>query len=66
MVTDGISKIEKNELRVKLGDIKLNVLKIGDDIAKPDLMEMESHLKSQKVRYLPETMDIRTIKTKDG
>jgi Mg-chelatase subunit ChlD len=64
MVTDGISKIEKNELRVKLGDIKLNVLKIGDDIAKPDLMEMESHLKSQNIDIYPGTMDIRTIKTK--
>jgi hypothetical protein len=64
MVTDGISKIEKNELRVKLGDIKLNVLKIGDDIAKPDLMEMETHLKKQNVRVNPETIDIRTIKTR--
>lgn len=62
VITDGISKIEKNELRVKLGDIKLNVLKIGDDIAKPDLMEMESHLKNQRVRIQPETIDIRTIK----
>ena len=48
VVTDGISKIEKNELRIKLGDIKLNILKIGDDIAKPNLMEMEEHLRSQK------------------
>ncbi len=45
VVTDGISKIEKHELKVKLGDIKLNVLKIGDDIAKPDIMEMEEQLK---------------------
>ena len=64
VVTDGISKIEKNELRVKLGDIKLNVLKIGDDIAKPDLMEMETQLKGQNIHIYSDTIDIRTIKSK--
>jgi Mg-chelatase subunit ChlD len=64
MVTDGISKIEKHELKVKLGDIKLNVLKIGDDIAKPDIMEMEAQLKKQNVQVYADTMDIRTIKTR--
>ena len=64
VVTDGISKIEKNELRIKLGDIKLNILKIGDDIAKPNLMEMEEHLKSQNVQIYADTIDIRTIKKK--
>ena len=64
VITDGISKIEKNELKVKLGDIKLNVLKIGDDIAKPDLMEMEGNLKGQKIHIYSETIDIRTIKKK--
>ncbi len=64
VVTDGISKIEKHELRIKLGDIKLNVLKIGDEIAKPDLMEMETHLKNQNVQIYGDTMDIRTIKRK--
>jgi len=64
LVTDGISKIEKHELKVKLGDIKLNVLKIGDDIAKPDIMEMEAQLKKQNVQIYADTMDIRTIKTK--
>jgi hypothetical protein len=64
VVTDGISKIEKHELKIKLGDIKLNVLKIGDDIAKPDLMEMEAHLNSQNVQIHADTIDIRTIKKK--
>jgi hypothetical protein len=64
VITDGISKIEKHELRIKLGDIRLNVLKIGDDIAKPDLMEMEAHLKGQNVQIYGDTMDIRTIKKK--
>jgi len=64
VVTDGISKIEKHELKIKLGDIKLNILKIGDDIAKPNLMEMEEHLKSQNVQIYADTIDIRTIKKK--
>ncbi|TFH42817.1 MAG: VWA domain-containing protein [Chrysiogenales bacterium] len=64
VVTDGISRIEKHELKVKLGDIKLNILKIGDDVAVPELTEMETHLKRGKVAVYSDTMDIRTIKKK--
>ncbi|OHD66482.1 MAG: hypothetical protein A2176_03835 [Spirochaetes bacterium RBG_13_51_14] len=64
VVTDGISKIEKNELKIKLGDIKLNVLKIGEDLAAPDLMEVEHYLKSERVTIYPDTMDMKTIKKK--
>jgi hypothetical protein len=62
LVTDGISKIEKNELRVKLGDIKLNVLKIGHDIPKPELSEIEDQLKREHIRVHADTVDIRSIK----
>ena len=64
VVTDGISKIEKHELKIKLGDIKLNVLKIGDDIAMPELTEMESHLKKENILLQPSVLDIRDIKKK--
>lgn len=62
VVTDGISRIEKHELKIKLGDIKLNILKIGDDIAMPELAEMESHLKKENVLVQPSSLDIRDIK----
>ena len=64
LVTDGFSKIEKNELRVKLGDIKLNVLKIGNDIPMPELSEIEYHLRKENVRIYADTIDIRSIKKK--
>ncbi|MBN2158982.1 MAG: hypothetical protein JW807_06270 [Spirochaetes bacterium] len=64
VVTDGISKIEKNELRIKLGDIKLHVLKIGDDIPMPSVNEMEAHLKKEKVSVYADTMDMKIIKQK--
>ena len=64
VVTDGISKIEKNELRIKLGDIRLNILKIGDEIATPDLTEIESHLKRGNVPVYSDTMDMQVIRKK--
>jgi len=64
VVTDGISKIDKNELRIKLGDIKLNVLKIGNDVAMPDLSEIESQLNKENVYVHPDATDIRIIKKK--
>jgi hypothetical protein len=62
VVTDGISKIDKNELRIKLGDIKLNVLKIGNEVAMPDLTEIEDQLVKNRVFIYPDTTDIRIIK----
>ena len=64
LVTDGISQIEKNELKIKLGDIKLNVLKIGTDIAMPDPMEMEAHLRGAGMRLTAESMDLRAMRRK--
>jgi hypothetical protein len=64
VVTDGISRIDKNELRIKLGDIKLNVLKIGSDAAMPDLKDIEYHLNKENVYINPDTTDIRIIKKK--
>ncbi len=64
VVTDGISKIDKNELRIKLGDIKLHVLKIGSDVAMPDLKDIEHQLNVENVYIHPDTTDIRIIKKK--
>jgi Mg-chelatase subunit ChlD len=64
VVTDGISKIEKHELKIKLGDIKLNILKIGDDVAIPDIAEMDAILKRENVIIYSDSMDVKTIKKK--
>jgi hypothetical protein len=61
VVTDGISRIDKNELKLKLGDIKLNVLKIGGDIPVPDFYEVEEAMKRDGTRIDPTVLSIRRI-----
>ncbi|HPJ38514.1 MAG TPA: hypothetical protein PLT75_08720, partial [Spirochaetota bacterium] len=41
VVTDGISRIEKFKLQEKLGDIKLNVLKIGKDLVEANFYDIQ-------------------------
>jgi len=62
VVTDGISKINKNELRVKLGDIRLNILKIGGDDPEIDYYDLEAYLKSENINIDPRSVDLREIK----
>lgn len=64
LVTDGISKIEKNELKYKLGDIKLNVLKIGEDPPEPDYFEMEGFFKAELLDVDPGSYNLREIQKK--
>jgi hypothetical protein len=49
IVTDGLSSIDKNLLKTKLGSIKLNTLKIGDDKTDPDLSVMVEMLKQDNI-----------------
>ena len=49
IVTDGLSSIDKNLLKHKLGSIKLNTLKIGDDKTDPDLSVMVEMLRQDNV-----------------
>ncbi len=49
IVTDGLSSIDKNILKSKLGSIKLNTLKIGDDKTDPDLSVMVEMLKQDNI-----------------
>ncbi|HOO72574.1 MAG TPA: vWA domain-containing protein [Spirochaetota bacterium] len=60
VVTDGISKIEKNKLKVKLGDIKLNVLKIGSDLGEPDFYDMQEYMRNENIDF-----DFTTLNMKD-
>lgn len=66
VVTDGISKVDKNELKVKLGEIKLNVLKIGDELPTPDYFEMEAFLKREGIPVTADNLDLRKIKDEVG
>ncbi len=61
IITDGISKINKNELKNKLGDIKLNVLKIGDELAEPDFFEIEQSFKKENIKFDPAALNIKQV-----
>ena len=64
IITDGISKINRNKLKIDLGDIKLNVLKIGDEIPEPDFYDIESGLANEKLNFDPNAINIRDIQKK--
>ncbi len=64
VVTDGISKIDNYEMKKKLGDIKLNVLKIGDDLAEPNFFDMKKTLDYSKIDFDPQSVNIKEIKKK--
>lgn len=64
VVTDGISKIDSYEMKRKLGDIKLNVLKIGDDLAEPNFFDMKKTLDYSKIDFDPSSINIKEIKKK--
>lgn len=49
VVTDGISKINKFELRERLGDIKLNILKVGRDLAEPDFYGVKGAMENVRI-----------------
>jgi len=64
VVTDGISKIDKYLMKEKLGDIKLNILKIGRDLAEPDYFEMKKTFDANKIKFDPTALNIKEIQQK--
>ncbi len=64
VVTDGISKIDKYAMKNKLGAIKLNILKIGEDLAEPNFFEMKKTLDYSKIDFDPSSVNIKEIKQK--
>lgn len=64
VVTDGISKIDKYLLKEKLGDIKLNILKVGRDLAEPDYFEMKKTFDANKMKFDPTALNIKEIQHK--
>jgi hypothetical protein len=64
VVTDCISKIDKYKIQKVLGDIKLNILKIGRDLAEPDFFEKQKALKSKSINIDLSKVDIDDIRKK--
>ena len=51
-------------MKQTLGDIKLNVLKIGDDMAEPNFFDMKKTLDGSKIDFDPSKINIKEIKAK--
>ncbi|MCL1833556.1 MAG: hypothetical protein FWG49_03545 [Leptospirales bacterium] len=64
VVTDGVSKIDVQEMLEKLGKIKLHVLKIGGDLPEPDFYDMKSEFVNERVDFDPSSINIREIKNR--
>ncbi|MBN1531527.1 MAG: hypothetical protein JXA20_02585 [Spirochaetes bacterium] len=64
VVTDGISKINRNKLRQDLKGVKLHVLKVGDDLPEPEYFDIEKGLKDENIGFDPSMINIREIHRK--
>ncbi len=64
VVTDGISKIEKFKLQERLGEIKLNVLKIGKDLVEANFYDMMQIVNLNRLDFDPSRLNINDIKRK--
>ncbi len=64
VVTDGISKIEKFKLKEKLGDVKLNVLKIGKDLVEANFYDIQQMVSHNNLDFDPSRLNINDIKRK--
>ena len=69
VVTDGASKIDKIELKKQLGQVKLNVIKIGDEVADVDYFELKKTFEESGIKIDPSALNVKmrgdTIKTND-
>lgn len=62
LVTDGLSAIDENLVKSKLGNIRLNILKIGDDKAEPDWFAVEEMLRKENINIDPFHEDMDRLK----
>ncbi len=62
VVTDGISRINKYEMKKILGDIKLNVLKIGDEFIGTDYFDIKSALDNANITVDLAKINLRNIR----
>ncbi|MCX7677668.1 MAG: hypothetical protein N2316_00465 [Spirochaetes bacterium] len=64
VVTDGISKINKFAVRERLGDIKLNILKIGSDLAEGNFYDMKEIMDTNKIDFDPSAVNLNEVRKK--
>ena len=64
VVTDGISKINKFLMMEKLGDIKLNVLKIGGDLIEGSTYDLKELMDKNRIDFNPEKVSFSDIQKK--
>lgn len=64
VVTDGISKINKFMMRERLGDIKLNVLKIGSDLVEGNFYDMKEIMDTNKIDFDPSSVNLNEVRKK--
>lgn len=62
IVTDGASRIEPFEMQEKLGEIKLHILKIGDENPEPDFYDLKQEFAGQNLDIDPTSLNIKQIK----
>ncbi len=62
VVTDGISKVDKYEMKERLGDIKLNVLKIGSELAEANFYDVKSTLDEHGSPVDPTYLNMKSVK----
>ncbi len=64
VVTDGISKINKFLVMEKLGDIKLNMLKIGGDLIEGSIYDLKEVMNKNRIDFNPESVSLSDIRKK--
>ena len=64
VVTDGISKVNRFLLREKLGDIKLNVLKIGGDLVEGNFFDMQEIMSTNRIDFDPASINMTEVRKK--
>jgi len=62
VVTDGVSSIDPDEMADKLGDIKLHVLKVGEEMPEPDFYDMKLALAAENIEFDPSSINFKLIK----
>jgi len=64
VVTDGISKINPFLMRDKLGDIRLNVLKIGSDLVEGNFYDMQEIMDTNRIDFDPSSINMNEVRKK--
>jgi len=62
VVTDGVSRIDPDDMISKLGNTKLHVLKIGEDMPEPDFYDIKTAFAGEGVDFDPTSIKLKDVK----